>query len=117
MVTAKTIIIINVVLLAISIIVLSLSSYGLGINRDNQDSPAYQAASSFLSISAVSTVVLIISLIGMILFNVGCIGSSVKLSTVGENGMIHSTEFPMFPQGITQQAAPPQYPQQEFFQQ
>lgn len=117
MVTAKTIIIINVVLLAISIIVLSLSSYGLGINRDNQESPAYQAASSFLSISAVSTVVLIISLIGMILFNVGCIGSSVKLSTVGENGMIHSTEIPMFPRGITQQAMPPQYPQQEFFQQ
>lgn len=63
-----SILIILSVLLAVFILTLSLSTYGLGREEKNQMSPAYKAATSFTMISVTGTIVTLILLILSILF-------------------------------------------------
>jgi uncharacterized membrane protein YidH (DUF202 family) len=63
MVANKTWIIINIVLLAITIAAIASASYGLGKEETNKSSPAYQAASQFLTISIILCIAFVISLI------------------------------------------------------
>jgi Na+-driven multidrug efflux pump len=63
MVANKTWVIVNIVLLAITIAAIASASYGLGKEETNKSSPAYQAASQFLTISIILCIVFVISLI------------------------------------------------------
>jgi hypothetical protein len=77
MLISKTVLLINVAVIAVMIAVVSASSYGLGMNQNNQASAAYQSATSFLAISVILTIVSICSLIGLTLLSTGWTGSVV----------------------------------------
>ena len=68
----------NVVALAIAIATIAASSYGVGREEHNKSSSAYQAATTFMTISIVFTIVFIISLILLILTSSG--GAQVTLA-------------------------------------
>jgi uncharacterized membrane protein YidH (DUF202 family) len=89
---SKTLIIINICLLAVTIVGISGSSYGLGINQGNQSSAQYQSASIFLTISIFLCVFSIISLIALVLFSAVPMQNGVR-SFVGNM----PTASPMFP--------------------
>ena len=84
--------IINIVAISVFIAGISASSYGLGISQNDRNSPAYQSASVFLSISVILIIVSIITLFMLVLFNT----SSVTLQNLqnfkntGAQGILNS---------------------------
>ena len=78
---SKTLLIINIVLIAISIVGISGSSYGLGMNSNNQSSPGYQTASIFLTVSVFMAVFFIITLLAQVLLATGAVSANFNVPT------------------------------------
>lgn len=72
----NTWVIIFVMLIAICIAGISGSSYGLGLNNNDRNSPGYQASAILLSISIILCIVFIIALVVVSLYNTGVITAS-----------------------------------------
>lgn len=80
MIVTKLMLIINIVILLIAIMTISATSYGLGINKDDKAGPAYQSASTFLTISIFFVIISIISLgIMLVSFSSGSYENVVKM--------------------------------------
>lgn len=64
--SSKAPIVINILLICVFVGSLAGSSYGLGVERANKSSDAYQIAAAFTSISATLTVVSLLILIVLV---------------------------------------------------
>lgn len=69
MVSSKTIVFGFIFLIAVMIIGISASSYGLGVSKDDKLSPEYQASTTFLTISVIGIVFLIVGLVATIILS------------------------------------------------
>lgn len=70
----KTIIIINILLVAVMIAVIAASAYGLGRNEFDKSSSAYQAGAAFLTIGVVLEIVFVVSLVFLAMYFSGTPG-------------------------------------------
>ena len=93
---ANTFLLVMTVVLAVSLTVLALSTYGLGKNFNNKGSIEYSSASAFTQISVTATIISIILLIiGAITVSGGSVNNFGGLGNSG-NSYISSDFNPNF---------------------